>query len=390
MEDVVVKTKQPKLKVKETDMWLLYSPSHVHKIVFGNLNFKNITYNINHYTNTPILVTSSTGIGHGNIRNVLQNSIDAIKTRLFSLSEGNTYYITPTNPDLGMKSNGIDDFKLKTESQWRDLYKNAGMFLAFCLCNDISIGMRFCNFIMCQILKKRPTKHQRIWHYLIDRKDTANGILKLMECSDDDLRFEEFDDGTQVTAKNVKDYVKQVLSKKAEQLGKPKALGNEDEETYNPHPERLASFVSGFRLLDLNIDFLNALGVLDVQSFVKCINNHSITELSKQKWLNEKFEEQVNVRGHPPIKEWLFQIIQESNIEFINDLIWFWTGLKQLPQPDQILYVAVIDGSMSLPKAQTCFYTIVVSKDRTDSKEKLKTDLQESIDNSKALRTVND
>lgn len=379
------------------DLWLLTDGMSVLRCVVPMVHMEYAYVMVNDYRNLEVEVFDEngeieSGVGYGNVRNIIQNTIDVIRDTMFDVGEGNTYYIAK-DPRLPQS----DNF-----SNINEIYYFAGMFLYFCLANEISLGMRFCNFILCRMLNIKPTKHERIWHYIMDAKVRARSILNLLKGPESgiELLMLELDNGQPVRTKND---VKEYLNQAAKNLSSSTYKGVDDL-NYNPHPDRLESFIDGFLTTQINYQEKfkteNPFEKLSLQGLVKCMNSLAISQQTLASWLTTG-EISVTRRMESDIPGWIRGFLLETteqkedkkkgdlkgDIEFANDLIWFWTGLRQLPQPGEALKISLTNVKM-LPAAHTCFYTIDIYKDTT--KEELLSGLRASIEWSKANKSVFD
>lgn len=293
------------------------------------------------------------GRGYGHTKNLITITIDWIKNHLFEKTCGGTFFISPKHPDMDNINN---------------IYYKAGRFLLFCIVNDINLNFRFCYALLCKLFKIKPTKHERIWHYIKDAQQ--HYLLNLLK--EKDLHV-DLDDTVLTTTESVKSFI----DKKA----------REHEKMVTKHSTLYRSFISGFRSSYL---FNQALSKISLPLFNSYINRNTITENKRDIWVETVKNDTTNTIlncDNIEVKNWMIEIIQESEVVFVEDLLWFWTSLRQFP--DETLHIKIKQESSNLPESATCFYNIYISN-KYKTKQNLKEDLVFSIEESKKIKSVFD
>ena len=344
--------------------------SDIHDDIFlGNIRSYNINYR------------DQTGVGEGVVRNAIQSMLDSVVAGGFFVpaEEGSLRHVI--NPDLTaekLRQKGY--IGIKDEEDILLAYRVIGRLFAFCLRNDIPIGIYLSRGMLARLVHRdseiQPEEY--VMYLLMDMPQTGTSLINLMRDPDsiEHIGLSMNDEFELVTGSRNADLTKdnfvEYLQRKAKhQLIKQIAEGKMDTS------QRLKGMVDGFYVRNR----LRRAGTT-VAQLDKLLSGVGITQQSIRDWL-ARTPHPVEILDNGAEREvrigvWLKEILSDFGwgfpveelgredrvpiaerrtmfLDFFGRLLYFWTGLRKMDL-SRTYQVSFIDGPT--PKASTCFYKL--------------------------------
>lgn len=313
------------------------------------------------------------GVGDGVVRAVIRTMIEnIIGDDFFSnhLGGTDTHRFT-INPTFSMQ---IQHPSYTDDELYDMIYEFIGQFLAFCIFNQITIGIPLQRAILAELLSVPPEHvvkpNNVIAYYLLDYPEDANTLLNCMrEPStieflgdfNDNFNLLPAEENKAVSIQNFKEYIKL------------RAIHQEYIQPYMDAPsitKKLNSMVKGFRALNMH-KVLRGLGVsvstLDGMLSATTISRESIHAMAENIHFNRT--DLLNEERQQSMSSWMTTLLMtygtdvplpnnDTFDDFMKKLMAFWSGLPSI-NPSIRYSVQFIDGNR-LPSSAMCFYTIKI------------------------------